>query len=124
MPRGNRQGPNGQGPMTGRAAGYCAGNDTPGFAGREEWIGRGRRCGAGFGPAFRAERGAGWNAGRGPGLGTGRRIRGRGWRCHDEYSREPWDAATLRSEAEALEARLDQLRVEIGLLEHEGEDNR
>ena len=32
MPRGDRTGPDGYGPMTGRAAGYCAGYDRPGFA--------------------------------------------------------------------------------------------
>ncbi|MGC1119508.1 MAG: DUF5320 domain-containing protein [Candidatus Methanofastidiosia archaeon] len=32
MPRGDRTGPLGEGPMTGRAAGYCAGYSTPGFA--------------------------------------------------------------------------------------------
>ena len=31
MPRGNRTGPQGVGPMTGRAAGYCAGYDAPGY---------------------------------------------------------------------------------------------
>ena len=31
MPRGNRTGPLGAGPMTGRGAGYCAGYPTPGF---------------------------------------------------------------------------------------------
>lgn len=31
MPRGDRTGPAGMGPMTGRAAGYCAGYPTPGF---------------------------------------------------------------------------------------------
>ena len=31
MPRGDRTGPAGMGPMTGRAAGYCAGYSTPGF---------------------------------------------------------------------------------------------
>jgi len=31
MPRGDRTGPAGIGPMTGRAAGYCAGYNTPGF---------------------------------------------------------------------------------------------
>jgi hypothetical protein len=31
MPRGDRTGPAGMGPMTGRAAGYCTGNNTPGF---------------------------------------------------------------------------------------------
>jgi len=32
MPRGNGTGPGGMGPMTGRAAGYCAGYNIPGFA--------------------------------------------------------------------------------------------
>ncbi|MBN1232668.1 MAG: DUF5320 domain-containing protein [Candidatus Coatesbacteria bacterium] len=31
MPRGDRTGPTGLGPMTGRAAGYCSGFSTPGF---------------------------------------------------------------------------------------------
>jgi hypothetical protein len=59
MPGGDRTGPMGMGPMTGRAAGYCAGNDMPGyinpipgrgFWGRGGW-GRGWRRGyyaAGF----------------------------------------------------------------------------
>lgn len=34
MPRGNRMGPAGFGPMTGRGMGYCAGYDVPGFANR------------------------------------------------------------------------------------------
>ena len=32
MPRGDGTGPQGMGPMTGRAAGYCVGNVTPGYA--------------------------------------------------------------------------------------------
>jgi len=32
MPRGDRTGPMGAGPMTGRGAGYCAGYSAPGFA--------------------------------------------------------------------------------------------
>jgi hypothetical protein len=31
MPGGDRSGPAGTGPMTGRAAGYCAGNPVPGY---------------------------------------------------------------------------------------------
>ena len=52
MPGGDRTGPLGMGPMTGRAAGFCAGNATPGYmnpvAGRG-FGGAGR--GGGFGPA-------------------------------------------------------------------------
>jgi hypothetical protein len=32
MPGGDRTGPGGMGPMTGRGAGYCAGYDVPGYA--------------------------------------------------------------------------------------------
>lgn len=53
MPRGDRTGPAGQGPRTGRGLGFCAGNDRPGFmqAG-PGWRGGGRfrapRKGFGF----------------------------------------------------------------------------
>ncbi len=55
MPRGDRTGPTGLGPMTGRAAGYCASYPVPGFMnptrglGRGPGRGRGRGWGRGFG---------------------------------------------------------------------------
>ena len=42
MPGGDRTGPMGRGPMTGRAAGNCAGYPTPGFANPIPGFGRGR----------------------------------------------------------------------------------
>jgi len=51
MPGGDRTGPRGMGPMTGRAAGFCAGYPAPGFA-NPMW-------GGGFG----------WGFGRGRGMG-------------------------------------------------------
>jgi len=63
MPGGDRTGPAGLGPMTGRALGYCAGYDSPGYM---------KGPGMGFG--------RGW--GRGGGFGYGRGFwygRGRGW---------------------------------------------
>ncbi len=51
MPGGDGTGPAGAGPMTGRAAGYCAGNNIPGYAdpyGRR-YPGAGRAFGGGFG---------------------------------------------------------------------------
>ncbi len=47
MPRGDGTGPDGQGPMTGRGAGYCAGYEMPGFI--NPGFGRGRGFGRGFG---------------------------------------------------------------------------
>ncbi|MFW6062432.1 MAG: DUF5320 domain-containing protein, partial [Planctomycetota bacterium] len=43
MPAGDGTGPRGQGPRTGRAAGFCSGFSTPGYANRStvrSWAGR------------------------------------------------------------------------------------
>jgi len=54
MPRGDGTGPNGQGPMTGRAMGYCAGNEAPGFVyGSQGGRGMRRSFGRGMGRGFR-----------------------------------------------------------------------
>ena len=60
MPGGDRTGPLGQGPMTGRALGYCTGYPDPGFANFGPGYGRGfgRGWGRGFGRGF-------WGRGRG-----------------------------------------------------------
>ncbi len=47
MPGGDGTGPGGMGPMTGRAAGYCAGYNVPGYA--NSVGGRGFGFGGGFG---------------------------------------------------------------------------
>jgi len=70
MPRGDGTGPAGMGPMTGRAAGYCAGYPVPGFMNP---VG-----GRGYG---------GW--GRGGGFGRGR---GFGW-ARAGYGYPAWDVA-------------------------------
>jgi hypothetical protein len=44
MPRGDRTGPWGAGPMTGRGAGWCAGYDRPGFANPAPRLGLGWGC--------------------------------------------------------------------------------
>lgn len=63
MPAGDRTGPMGEGPMTGRKAGLCTGNETPGFnsssgqgGGRGSWF----RRGPGRGPGMRRGWGRGW----------------------------------------------------------------
>jgi len=56
MPYGNRTGPEGKGPKTGRGLGYCGGYDSPGYTrGTPRGMGYGRGAGRGFG------RGFGWN---------------------------------------------------------------
>ena len=76
MPGGDRTGPLGWGPMTGRGAGYCAGYPVPGYLnpipGRG-WFGVGRGgfpWGGGRGRFF--GRGFGFGRGRGRGRGGGR----------------------------------------------------
>ena len=64
MPGGNGTGPTGLGPMTGRAAGFCAGYSVPGYANP---VG-GRGMGMGWGRGFR---GGGFGRGRGFGQGFG-----------------------------------------------------
>ncbi len=60
MPGGDKTGPVGSGPMTGRAAGYCAGNSAPGYAN------------LGYGRGF-------YRGGRGYGRGRGRCFGRRGY---------------------------------------------
>lgn len=106
MPGGNRMGPEGRGPMTGRGLGLCAGNAAPGYA----VYGRGYGRGMGFG------RGAGWGRGMAYGGGFGR------FRAYEqpiESSQamppevERWnlerDAEYLREELSRAEARLKEL---------------
>jgi len=67
MPRGDGTGPGGLGPMTGRAAGYCAGYSVPGYMNPS-----GGRLGLGFGYGRGYGRGMGFGYGRGFGRGMGR----------------------------------------------------
>ena len=61
MPRGDRTGPMGQGPMTGRGAGYCAGYGVPGYA--NPWVGGGLWGHGGRGGWGRGGWGRGWRHG-------------------------------------------------------------
>ncbi len=59
MPRGDRTGPNGMGPRTGRGAGFCSGFDRPGYlsGGIGTGFGYGRGMGRGFGRGMAYGRG-------------------------------------------------------------------
>ena len=61
MPGGDRTGPMGMGPMTGRAAGYCAGYPVPGYM--NPYMGRGP--GMAWGRGFRRGGGRGFRRGYG-----------------------------------------------------------
>ncbi len=126
MPGGDRAGPLGAGPMTGRAAGYCAGFGMPGY--QNPVPGRGFGMGSGRGRGF-------WGRGFGGG--------GRGWR-HRYYAtgmpgwmRAGWYAApytrmppftkidpeterqALKNEAEALQSELDYVKKRLSEIETE-----
>ena len=125
MPGGDRTGPMGYGPMSGRAAGYCAGYSVPGYA--QPW---GGRAGMGFRGGF--GRGAGWGFRRGPRLG---------FRGYPPYavaapvypmygpaysyqgamdSKQEMDL--LQSEAEDIKAELEAVQKRIAELEKENRE--
>jgi len=105
MPRGDRTGPVGAGPRTGRGLGFCSGYDVPGYAN------------SGFG--------------RGMGLGRGFRGGGGGWRFGGFAWRNPgygvpYPAQTmtpdlerdnLQNEAQYLKERLDAINKRINELD-------
>ncbi|MEN6321112.1 MAG: DUF5320 domain-containing protein [Syntrophaceae bacterium] len=114
MPRGDGTGPMGMGPMTGRAAGYCAGYGIPGYVN------------PGYGSGFR---------GRGFG-GGGRGWRNRfyatglqGWRRFGQYGApyaygEPYqkpdpelEKQFLTEQAEQLQSELDGIRKRLSEIE-------
>jgi len=84
MPFGDGTGPLGLGPMTGRAAGFCAGFGRPGFASPMP----GYHYPYGYAHAAPAWSRWGWGFGRGLGRGFGRGF-SRGWRRWGLYG-YPW----------------------------------
>lgn len=103
MPGGNRTGPDGLGPRTGRRFGFCSGYDSPGFT---KGVPRG---GAGTGRGY----------GRGFGRGFGRQVRPRGFgRGPDPYVQEQEPTALSKEEQRnMLKDELDQIRSEKAEIE-------
>jgi len=118
MPAGDRTGPEGAGPRTGRGLGYCSGYSTPGYT---KGVPRG---GAGFGYG----RGRGYGFGR----GSGRGYYGRGPVNYGPYypaEQAPPAGAPqpqlseedrknmLKDEAEELRRRIEDIEKELQDLE-------
>ena len=113
MPGGDKRGPRGQGPMTGRGAGYCAGFDGPGFMAGDAPRGEGYGWGRGFGGRGRGRGGPGFGQGRGWGFHRGPRPAvdvpyvaspaGDGYTMGEEL-------ALLREQLKALEDRIAQIK--------------
>ncbi len=127
MPRGDRTGPAGMGSMSGRAAGYCAGADMPGYApgpghGFRGGLGRSRGSrGAGF------ERGHGWRCGfHATGMPGWMRFGGYGAPYGSPASTSKPDPEleqqTLTHKAEALQSELDVIRNRLSEIETETDE--
>ena len=119
MPRGDKSGPQGMGPMTGRRLGTCAGADAPGFV-----TGGGMpRGGGGFGWGRGFGGRGGFGNGFGPGAGQGRgRGFGRGYGWQSVAPEVPFEMEIprvqtvmadeitgLKSQLASLEAKLSEL---------------
>jgi len=105
MSRGDRTGPAGMGPMTGRGAGYCAGFQVPGFA--NPVAGRGIGYGAG-----RGGRGRGGGRGRCFGGGRGRMFGAplpANMTVEQELASLKNQAALLEEQASATKNRIEEL---------------
>lgn len=103
MPRGDRTGPLGAGPMTGRAAGTCAGFAAPGYAN----FGGGRGRGMGYG-----------RGGAGRGCAVGRGL-GRGWIGAATAVPPTGDQtlAVLKQQAQQLQVDMELIQSRIQELE-------
>lgn len=118
MPRGDRTGPMGMGPMTGRAAGYCAGFGMPGYLNARFGRGPGAGFGVGRGAAGRGGQGRGWRYRFADTAGYGwMRSGGDGapFRSLDPEG----ERQALRKRASALEAELDRVRGRLDEMEKE-----
>ncbi|MFO7937538.1 MAG: DUF5320 domain-containing protein [Kiritimatiellia bacterium] len=108
MPGGDRTGPAGAGPMTGRSAGFCAGNSVPGFMSGGFGFGAG---GGGFGRGRSFPRGGGRGFGRGYFGGFGGAY---GYPANVPAVNEK-DA--LSGHAEALQKELDAVKERLASLD-------
>ena len=104
MPRGDGTGPMGMGPMTGRAAGYCAGYPVPGY--------------------MNPIPGRGWGRGFGRGRGFGGGFGWRGWAGVGGFAppAAPWaygqptaqeERTVLETQMQALQAQLDSVKQRL-----------
>jgi hypothetical protein len=127
MPRGDGTGPMGLGSMTGRAAGYCAGYNTPGymnpiygggFAGRGRGF-YGRGGGRGFRNRFYATGLYGWQRAS-MGVPFGVAQGGPAYGGYYPYAGEvtpKQEADILKNEADVLKSQLNDIQSRIDSLE-------
>ncbi len=109
MPRGDGTGPAGAGAMSGRAAGFCAGYQTPGFANQSAGFGGGFGRGRGFFGRPRLGLGRRWGAWDGSFIAPQMAPVQNG---EDEMQVLKNHAAALRNQLDAVEKRLDEIGKE------------
>ena len=113
MPGGDGTGPAGMGPMTGRAAGYCAGYSAPGSVNPDP----GRGGGFGFGRGFGRGLGLGFRRGRGAPFFSRGYYPQPGVPAYGAAPRPEDEAQVLKDEAQYLEKSLDAVKKRIADLE-------
>jgi len=110
MPRGDRTGPAGQGPMSGRGAGFCAGYGTPGFAnplpGGNWGVGCGARGGRGWRNMYYATGLPGWlRSGSAP-----------AWAANVPAPTREQQTEALKAQAKALQEQIDTINKRLAEL--------
>ncbi len=117
MPFGDRTGPAGLGPMTGRGAGFCGGSGVPGSVNPAFGRGFGGR-GRGGGRAFGGWSNLFWAAGI---TGLQHAFSRPRWRARQAFAAPTPEAelGALKAQAEQLEGALGEIRKRIDDLEAE-----
>ncbi|MEA3500661.1 MAG: DUF5320 domain-containing protein [Candidatus Marinimicrobia bacterium] len=111
MARGNRQGPDEMGPMTGRGLGYCNGYDSPGFT---KGAPRGGG-GFGFGRGYGHGNGRGYGRGFGRGFGNyGRGYENAGFMQNPNYGVPQY---SKKDEEKFLESEIKALKEQVTVTE-------
>jgi len=111
MPGGDRTGPAGQGPMTGRAAGFCAGNPTPGYVNGGGFFRGARRGGGGRRNWYYSAYPAGFN--REPMVGIARDLAA-------DTTGSQQELAALKQQTENLKGILSELQRRVDAMEATG----
>jgi hypothetical protein len=129
MPGGDRTGPAGMGPMTGRAAGYCAGYPVPGYMNPVSGYGFGRGRGRGFGRGLGFRGSRGWGGYWGAPYGAATYDYGAPYQVPPAYYPAPYGVSpspeqemdALKGQAEYFEDALEGIKKRIQELEAEKE---
>jgi hypothetical protein len=123
MPRGDRTGPSGLGPMTGRGMGFCSGYDMPGYlnpgAGYGRGMAYGRGRGMGRGMAWGRGRGAGWSAP--PAYGYGSPYGSYGYYGPPSYPNPDDERTFIEEELKDLKAHMQAMEKRLGELKEKKE---